>query len=620
MKLVNGVCMNITTNYGPNFGRKPSVSEMKFYTKTINEGLRVLDKKVGIILHNSSAPAVKSQNTGIGSLLSETTETKLIPFLREHAVTSIQQEPNYLRSANEPSPYSPVDTAKNIFMTPLEKLLGLISVGTYSSIVANAPENDERADYKYVNETYPKALREAWDNYKKGDMTEFNDFKSAHIEELESGAIYQVLSSLNKSNYWKHWNATDKNLFCPKNPNQEKKAAARLNEIRSSYSDDIDFYIFQQMILDKEIKSTNEKNKAAGINIIGDSPVAYSLVEEWKNQDLFLPNIALGVGPDYFSKDGQRWGFAVLKPETIFNPDGSLGRGGEFLKRRYEKMFEEAPGGVRIDHIIGLIDPFVYSTNEPKMTDTNSGRLYSSPDSALLGKYAKHSDEEYNAILTKIVIPAAEKYGLTKDDIICEDLGSVTPPVEKAMRDLKLSGIAVTEFDHRGRDTAPEKILMLGSHDNQSFIEFTEGLFKNKDTAGGRDHFAKKTQYLAEDTAPYGQNFEGYLNGIRQDKKKFMAASFAELFTSPAKRIQVFFTDFFGIPKTYNTPGKRHGCWTLRLPEKFEELYYKNIKEGLGLNFPEAIATAIRHKGENFAKQNKRLLDSLDKLAGILKE
>ena len=116
MKLVNGVCMNITTNYGPNFGRKPSVSEMKFYTKTINEGLRVLDKKVGIILHNSSAPAVKSQNTGIGSLLSETTETKLIPFLREHAVTSIQQEPNYLRSANEPSPYSPVDTAKNIFM------------------------------------------------------------------------------------------------------------------------------------------------------------------------------------------------------------------------------------------------------------------------------------------------------------------------------------------------------------------------------------------------------------------------------------------------------------------------------------------------------------------------
>ena len=612
--------MNIRTDYGLGFGRKPNSSEMKLYTKTINEGLQILDKKVGIIIHNSSAPSVKSQNTGIGSLLSETTGKKLVPFLREQALTSIQQEPNYLRSVKDVSPYAPLDTAKNIYMTPLEKLTGLISVGTYATIVANAPKNDERTDYKYVREIYPKVLREAWENYKKGDMSEFNTFKAAQSDELETGAIYQILSKLNKNDNWKKWNVVDKNLFNPQNPNQAKKGQIRLNEIKNNYQDDIDFYIFQQMILDKEIKSTNAQNKAAGINIIGDSPVAYSSVEVWKNQDLFMKDIALGVGPDYFSKDGQRWGFAVLKPETIFNSDGSLGKGGEFLKRKYEKMFEEAPGGVRIDHIIGLIDPFVYSTKEPKMTEQNSGRLYSSPDSELLGKYAKHTDEEYNAILTKIVIPAAEKYGLTKDNIICEDLGTITPPVEKAMKDLKLSGIAVTEFDYRGRDTAPEKILMLGSHDNTSFIEYTERLFKDKEIENGKEHFAKKTQYLAEDTAPYGQNFEGYLNGIRQDKKKFMAASFAELFTSPAKRIQVFFTDFFGIPKTYNTPGKRHGCWTLRLPANFEELYYKNIKEGFGLNFPEAIATAIRHKGEDFAKQNQKLLDNLDKFAGILKE
>ena len=153
--------MNITTNYGPGFGRKPNVSEMKLYTKTINEGLQVLDKKVGIILHNSSAPAVKSQNTGIGSLLSETTEKKLVPFLKEHAITTIQQEPTGLRSATDASPYAPVDMAKNTLMAPLEKLIGLISVGTYAGIVANAPKNDEKTDYKYVRENYPKALNEA---------------------------------------------------------------------------------------------------------------------------------------------------------------------------------------------------------------------------------------------------------------------------------------------------------------------------------------------------------------------------------------------------------------------------------------------------------------------------
>ena len=75
------------------------------------------------------------------------------------------------------------------------------------------------------------------------------------------------------------------------------------------------------------------------------------------------------------SADGQRWGFAVIDPETIFNEDGSLGEGGKLMQKRYEKMFQSSSGGARIDHIIGLIDPFVYSTKENKMTPENSGRL-----------------------------------------------------------------------------------------------------------------------------------------------------------------------------------------------------------------------------------------------------
>ena len=169
-------------------------------------------------------------------------------------------------------------------------------------------------------------------------MTEFNEFKTQHNEELEAGALYQVLSKLNKTDKWKKWNVTDKNLFNPQTPAQTKKTQARLEELRKNYSDDIDFYFFQQMLLEKEIQATNNRNKESGITIIGDSPVAYSSVEAWKNQDLFMKDMALGVGPDFFSPNGQRWGFPVLKPGTIFNPDGSLGKGGEFLKQRYEKI------------------------------------------------------------------------------------------------------------------------------------------------------------------------------------------------------------------------------------------------------------------------------------------
>lgn len=75
---------------------------------------------------------------------------------------------------------------------------------------------------------------------------------------------------------------------------------------------------------------------------------------------IILEGWCLGCPPDYFSKDGQAWGFPVVNPEKLFNSDGSLGDAGILMKNLYKKMFHENPGGVRIDHIVGLIDPWVY--------------------------------------------------------------------------------------------------------------------------------------------------------------------------------------------------------------------------------------------------------------------
>ena len=53
----------------------------------------------------------------------------------------------------------------------------------------------------------------------------------------------------------------------------------------------------------------------------------------------------LGCPPDYFSKDGQAWGFPVMNPDRMYNEDGSLDEGGVLLKNLYKKMFRENPGG-----------------------------------------------------------------------------------------------------------------------------------------------------------------------------------------------------------------------------------------------------------------------------------
>ena len=138
----------------PSFGRKPNAKEMKVYTSSLNKGLQLLNKQVDIILHNASAPAVKSENTGIGSLFSKTVATKLIPFLRAHAISNIQQEPNGLRKIIDASPYAPEANAKNIYMIPLEKLASdeygnILSKKTFNEIVKNNPDKDN-VDYKYV--------------------------------------------------------------------------------------------------------------------------------------------------------------------------------------------------------------------------------------------------------------------------------------------------------------------------------------------------------------------------------------------------------------------------------------------------------------------------------------
>ena len=590
----------------PAFGRKPNAKEMQVYTSSLNQGLELLGKQVDIILHNASAPSVKAENVGIGSLFSRTSVKKLFPFLKEHGISGIQQEPNGLRKASDNSPYAPESSAKNILMIPLEKLTSkeyghILSKETFDKIVANNPDK-KNVDYDYVRSAYDIALKEAFNNAK--ESKDFLDFKVQKEAKYEQSAIFHILSTVNDG---KKWSALDLGLYSTAD---KKKAAARIAEIKTQYKNDYDFFIFNQMILEKENEKSNKLAQKTGLKIIGDSPVAQTAVDEWVHKNLFLRGKAIGCPPDYFSKNGQRWGFKYYDPEKIFNKDGSLGEAGEVLKQKYEEYFASFPGGIRIDHVIGLIDPFIYTIASKKMTPQNSGRIYS-----IEGRYKKHSLDEYAMLFTKIIMPAAEKYGLDKSSLICEDLGDATKPVQEIMKKLELSGISVTQFDHRGATTPAKNTIMIGSHENQSFLEYVESKFRNVKDKG----FLRKTRLLASDTAPKGattKEIKEYRESIRKDRRNLIAASFAELFTSPARRFQIFFTDFFGIAKTYNRPGTSTGNWSLRLGENFEEDYYKAVAEGKAPNFAKAVATALRQRGLD--KGRDELMHNLDESAKII--
>ena len=607
--------LNINDNN--TFKRKPSAKEMEVYTNSINEGLKLLNKQVDIIIHNSSAPSVGKENTGIGSLFSKTVQTKLIPFLKSHGFTGIQQEPNNLRKPNDASPYAPESSAKNIFVIPLEKLTTekyakILPKKLFDKIVKNNPDK-ENVHYDYIRKAYDNALRTAYENFRRCSdyklKFEFFTFKQQNRKELEQSAIFRILQD-KYNTYWKEWKGIDKNLFAPKNEEEAKLAEDRLLDLKTSHALDIDFFMFKQFLIEKENNASNELTKKTGIKIIGDSPVASPEADEWVNQDLFMENKALGCPPDAFSPDGQRWGFGYFKPEEIFNPNGTLGKAGEILKKKYDNYFKSFPGGLRIDHVIGLVDPFIYTVDSAKMTAENSGRIYSE------GIYKKSKDE-YSNIMEKIVLRAAKENGLTKDNLICEDLGEKNIPTQSVMKRLDLSGITVTQWDHRGLIAPRNNTIMIGSHDNQSFLEFIDKeMFGKKD-----DRFYKKTALLAEDTIPHHSTKKAlseYTEELRNDKKKFLDASYVELFTSPAKRVQIFFADFFGIPKTYNRPGTINGNWSLRINENYENDYYKAVSDGKAPNLAKIIASALRHRGLD--KHHAKLMHNLDNSAKILEE
>lgn len=71
--------------------------------------------------------------------------------------------------------------------------------------------------------------------------------------------------------------------------------------------------------------------------MIADRQVAFSDRDCWAYQSLFLEGWCLGCPPDYFSKDGQAWGFPVIDPEKLYNSDGSLGEAGILMKNLFKK-------------------------------------------------------------------------------------------------------------------------------------------------------------------------------------------------------------------------------------------------------------------------------------------
>lgn len=339
---------------------------------------------------------------------------------------------------------------------------------------------------------------------------------------------------------------------------------------------------------------------------IGDLQVQIPHSVYQKHPNYFLKDFTLGSPPDAFSDQARNWHFKTWDPDLLLTKDGKIGPAGRILFDLISNTMQDNPGGLRIDHYIGFVNPYVIYKDET----LPNGRLYSSPDHPILKQYAKWTLDEFANITRNILLKAAVQNGFSLNQIYPEDIGCRPKELDPVLEACGLGRLLVSQFVdiwddahmYRLKNARPHDIATLDTHDTLSIQQF----YQNMDEGTRYQHAVKLAQDL---------RFT-YWDGLK-DPKQLVRLKWAELLVSPAERVQAFFTSFTGQPGRYNEPGNPDK-WTLRCDTDFERLYFKNMADGWAYNPFDAIALAIYARGDAFYGYHADLVRQLHEAEDVI--
>lgn len=628
------------------FGRKLRKDEEQDYRENaLQPAFDYLGtEEVAMIVHGTSYPE-KAQDLGVGSPYGKAA-AKFIPFEILHGFNSNQLGPiGVIRDAQHISPYKSTVSTRNYLFTDLndlttDKYANVLSQSDIDSMIDYTDDNGK--DYAYSDfpeafSNYKYLMKIANKNFKQKLANndpmaqklneEFIQFKKEKGVDIYQDALFDVLTNEYKTMDFNKWSELDKNLI-QELKNQNPKAIDRYKKITTRSKDDFETYIFGQFILDKQIKENTKLRKDLNFKYISDLLVGFSKSDEWSHQDLFLKNWRMGC-PNGGEYGPQLWNIPVLDPKKLFNDDGSLGDAGLYMKKKLDASLDNFEN-VRIDHALGLIDPYIYDKNSVNGNDFSHFRANNisyMPDIDPDGSYKK--------VLNKIILPTLAEHGIDKDYPVWEDLCTDTQTFNEIYHEKNhLPGITQLEYMRAENSQDDGDWGLVGSHDSDPATKMIK-----KDWV--KDHDAWNIFYLAGflNSNPKRAKYrDSFCKQIAENDSDRIKAKFAELFLT-CKKIQISFADFFGIDKTYNEGGKENDTnWKLRLNKDYEDSYYKNLssERPTALNMPEILKIAVQAKAdmnalkeaqrtgkepqENNSPEVENILNNLDKYEKILKE
>ncbi len=246
---------------------------------------------------------------------------------------------------------------------------------------------------------------------------------------------------------------------------------------------EIRYYQFEQYLFFSQWQKLHAYANEKGIQIIGDLPIYVGLdsVDVWANQKIFeldnktaRPTHVAGVPPDYFSKTGQLWGNPLYRWNTK-NSDVKK-QLHDWWADRLQMIFSTVDV-IRIDHFRGFESYWSVPAKEK---------------TAVNGKWQKGPGITFFQEMEK---------RLGALPVIAEDLGLITPAVEKLRDNLGFPGMKILLFAFDGNpkneylpyNYSKKCVVYTGTHDNDTAVGWYLSPEVSPDTKKQAKRFANRT-------------------------------------------------------------------------------------------------------------------------------
>ena len=259
---------------------------------------------------------------------------------------------------------------------------------------------------------------------------------------LDDFALFDALRARFKLKSWNQW---DREL-CRREP-------AAVDAARDEMADEIDVRSAVQFFFYEQWQALRSYCAERSIRVAGDIAifVNFDSADVWTHPDLFRlntelePEVVAGVPPDFFSKDGQRWGHPLYRWDVMKE------RGYKWWIDRL-RWATRSFDYIRLDHFRGFCQFWEIPANEPTAIH---GRWVDGP-----------KDDLFEAV----------RGALGGLPFFAEDLGYITPDVHALRERLKIPGMAVLQFGfgdagahiHLPHFFKSEKVVYTGTHDNDT--------------------------------------------------------------------------------------------------------------------------------------------------------